>query len=35
LDDLDTRLISAIADESGCYLLEDWLGRLQVESFLD
>jgi hypothetical protein len=35
LDDLDAGLISTIADEARCYLLEDWLGRLQVERFLD
>lgn len=35
LDDLDTGLISTIADEARWYLLEDWLGRPQVERFLD
>jgi hypothetical protein len=34
LDDLDAGLISTIADEARCYLLE-LLGRLQVERFLD
>ena len=35
LNDLDTGLISTIADEARWYLLEDWLGRLQVERFSD
>jgi hypothetical protein len=35
LDDLDTGLISTSADEARCYPLEDWLGRLQVERFLE
>jgi hypothetical protein len=35
LGDLDIGLLSTIADESRCYLLEHRLSRLQVERFWD
>jgi len=35
LGDLDIELLSTIADESSCYLLEHRLSRLQAERFLD
>jgi hypothetical protein len=35
LGDLDIELLSTIADESRCYLLEHRLSRLQAERFLD
>jgi hypothetical protein len=35
LDDLDTGLVSTIADEARCRLWKKWLGRLQLERFLD